>query len=92
MRKGKDKSPFNFNLTIPEQVDTLQELFVELQKVALSHPMNDPENNDATVIKLRQFFIQLSQILHLMNEEMITYYGKTAGSQGEDDKYFPTYH
>jgi DNA replication protein DnaD len=92
MTKGKDKNPFNFNLTIPEQVDTLQELFVELQKVALSHPMNDPENNDETVIKLRQFFIQLSQILHLMNEEMITYYGKTAGSQGEDDKYFPTYH
>tara|TARA_R100000315_G_C5163964_1_gene94441 strand:+ start:153 stop:431 length:279 start_codon:yes stop_codon:yes gene_type:complete len=92
MTKGKDKNPFNFNLTIPEQVDTLQELFIELQKVALSHPMNDPENNDETVIKLRQFFIQLSQILHLMNEEMITYYGKTAGSQGEDDKYFPTYH
>jgi|TARA_R100000093_G_scaffold19286_1_gene11172 DNA replication protein DnaD len=92
MTKGKDKNPFNFNLTIPEQIDTLQELFIELQKVALSHPMNDPENNDETVIKLRQFFIQLSQILHLMNEEMITYYGKTAGSQGEDDKYFPTYH
>ena len=46
MAKGKDKNPLNFNLTLPEQIETLQELVVELQKVALSHPMNDPENND----------------------------------------------
>ena len=89
MAKGKDKNPLNFNLTLPEQIETLQELFVELQKVALSHPMNDPENNDETVIRLRQFFIQLAHVLHLMNEEMITYYGET--TEG-DDEYSPTYH
>ena len=32
------------NLSLPEQIDSLQDMFNQLQSVAFSFPMNDPEN------------------------------------------------
>ena len=83
----------SFNLTFPEQIDSLQEIFTQLQEVAFSHPMNDPENYDPTVVKLRQLFVHASQVLYTMNEEMIKYYGKhTEPAADFDSTSKPTIH
>lgn len=78
------------NLSLPEQIDSLQDMFTKLQIVAFSFPMNDPENEDFRVQKLRHMFAQVLQLIYLMSDEMTEYYGEKGGDSLENHD--RTYH
>lgn len=77
------------NLTLPEQIDYLQEMFNQLQVVAFSHPMNDIENVDHRVQRMRHIFAQVIQLIYLMTDEMTEYYGEKGGDPDNSGR---TYH
>ena len=78
------------NLSLPEQIDSLQDMFNQLQSVAFSFPMNDPENEDFRVQKLRHMFAQVLHLFYLMSDEMTEYYGEKGGDSLENHD--RTYH
>ena len=52
--------------------------------------MNDPENEDFRVQKLRHMFAQVLQLIYLMSDEMTEYYGEKGGDSLENHD--RTYH
>ncbi len=78
------------NLSLPEQIDSLQDMFTKLHTVAFSFPMNAPENEDFRVQKLRHMFAQVLQLIYLMSDEMTEYYGEKGGDSLENHD--RTYH
>ena len=78
------------NLSLPEQIDSLQDMFNQLQSVAFSFPMNDPENEDFRVQKLRHMNAQVLHLIYLMSDEMTEYYGEKGGDSLENHD--RTYH
>jgi NADH:ubiquinone oxidoreductase subunit D len=79
----------SLNLTLPEQIDYLQEMFNQLQVVAFSYPMNDIENVDHRVQYIRHMFAQMIQLIYLMTDEMTEYYGEKGGDLDDCGR---TYH